>query len=351
MKFEQRFPAAKTTDKLEFEYSYITKDSKLGQCFVCGAFTRWIDIKFQKHVCSEECCTGAWRDFNENNSKVFRHEKFEVFKQAAETELAIASMSKPAWKDILIVVHDQLSYMKDCIESVRANTRDFTLYIWDNASRQDMVDYLDGLQREHASLPNPDWDIEVVRAPKNEGFIEPNNALAAMGTGDYIIPLNSDTKVFEHWDTAMIGWMQQNPDVAEVGYWGGHLGPDGRGFGGDNGYDVDYIPGWCFAISRETYKQFGLFNQTDLTFAYCEDADLSLRLKEAGKQIYALHVPLVYHFQNKTINVVEKEGEVDVRATFAHNHEYIEKRWHNYLEKDRVLARRAKEGQNVGQTQ
>jgi GT2 family glycosyltransferase len=183
-----------------------------------------------------------------------------------------------------------------------------------------------------------DWKITTIRSEKNTGFIEPNNELAAWGDSEYIVLLNSDTKVFPNWDRLMTGFMEAN-DVAEVGYWGGHMGPDGRGFGGANGHDVDYIPGWCLCIARQTYDQFGLFNK-QLKFAYCEDADLSLRLKEAGKKIYSLHAPLVHHYQNKTIVDVEKEGEVDVRASFEHNHQYIKERWHDYIANERVLLKR-----------
>lgn len=334
MKFEQRYPDAKTTERFEFEYSHVTKDAKLGQCFVCGAYTRWIDLKFQKHVCSEECCGAAWKEQSQPD--------LEDVRKVAEAELVIAAISKPAWKDILVIVRDQLPYLKICVESVREHTKNYTLHIWDNESGPETQEYIANLQQEHASLQNPDWKLKVRRSERNEGFIEPNNALAEDSEGDYLIPLNSDTKVFPHWDTAMIGWLQQYPEVAQVGYWGGHLGPDGRGFGGQNGYDVDYIPGWCFCISRETYNQFGLFNK-EMKFAYCEDADLSLTLQDAGKKIYALHVPLVYHYQNKTIKVVEKEGEVDVRATFEHNHEYLRRRWKDYLENRRVLQRRGKD--------
>lgn len=207
-------------------------------------------------------------------------------------------------------------------------------------SKEENKNFIEELQRDHF-LTNPDdWNIEVWRNEENAGFIVPNNRLAAVGDGEYIILLNSDTKVFQSWDTAMIGWLQHNSDVAQVGYWGGHLGPDGRGFGGDNGYDIDYIPGWCFCIERSVYQQLGLFDEQNLTFAYGEDSDFSLRLQEAGKKIYALHAPLVYHYQNKTIQAVKNEGEIDVKATFDRNHAYLQKRWHDYLATGRVFAKR-----------
>jgi GT2 family glycosyltransferase len=338
MKFEQKHPDAKSIDKFDFQDSYIIKDSGLGQCVVCDSFTRWIDGRAQKSVCSEECCSSFW---SANKGKTnYRHQQPDLVRQSCELELALASIAEPAWKDIIIVVHDQLMYLKMCIESIREHTSNYTLYIWDNGSGKETVDYLEQLQKEFAIGKDLDWDIEVWRSEKNEGFIIPNNKMAAIGEGDYIILLNSDTKVFRNWDMAMIGWLQQNSNVAQVGYWGGHLGDDGRGSGGDFGYNVDYIYGLCFCISRETYSKYGLFDQENLDFAYCEDSDFSLRLLEDGKNLYALHAPLVYHYQNKTIQAVNEEGRIDVRATFEHNHEYIRLRWKDYLSTKRVLLNR-----------
>jgi GT2 family glycosyltransferase len=166
--------------------------------------------------------------------------------------------------------------------------------------------------------------------------VVPNNEMIALGESPYVVLLNSDTKVFENWDNTMIAFLKNNPEYAQVGYWGGHLNADGRGFGGANGERVDYIPGWCFCIPRETYDQFGLFDE-HLKFAYCEDSDFSLRLKEGGKKIYSLYAPLVHHYQNKTVKQVEKEGELDLQATFDHNHSYFKNRWKEYLSKNRVL--------------
>jgi GT2 family glycosyltransferase len=144
----------------------------------------------------------------------------------------------------------------------------------------------------------------------------------------------------------MMGLMKQHEDVAQVGYWGGHLSEDGRGFGGSNGFDIDYVPGWCFCIKRETYNEHKLFSDK-LKFAYCEDSDFSLRLKEAGKRIYALHTPLVHHYQNKTVVAVEKEGSLDLRATFEYNHKYIKERWKYYLANERIMLKRKVENEKL----
>lgn len=332
MKFEQKYPDCTPTQKFEFEYSYVTKAPKLGWCQRCGSMTRWLDVIFQVNVCSEECGNSMWKQYRED--EYVRGPKLDSHLKRMKEELTIQGEGT---KDILIVVRDQLDYFKACIDSIRETTKDYHLYVWDNASGQETVDFI--LQLEAEGI------CTAIRSDKNKGFIEPNNRLVEAGSGEYIILLNSDTKVFSGWDRTLIGYLQQNTEVAQVGYYGGHLGPDGRGFGGDYGSDVDFIPGWCFCISRKTVQEFGLFND-ELHFAYCEDADFSLRLKEAGKKIFALSVPLVHHYQNVTIKQVEQEGEIDVRASFAHNHNYLKTRWKQYLEKERVLLKR-KDSQDV----
>lgn len=227
-----------------------------------------------------------------------------------------------ASKDILIVVRNQLSYIKPCIESIYQHTKNFKLYIWDNDSEKETRDYLVEVSKNS--------NVKLHRSGNNRGFIFPNNRLAELGSSDYIILLNSDTIVQPGWDTAMIGYLKSNLECAQCGYLGGFLNEEGRG--GDAygwGGDVDFIAGWCFCISRNLWKKYRLFDEINLDFAYGEDSDYSLRLREKGHKIYALHLNLVTHFGNKTIAVVQHEK--DVKTTFENNHEYLSKRWETYL--------------------
>lgn len=228
-------------------------------------------------------------------------------------------------KDILIVVRDQLEYLKNCIQSICVNTPlPYKIYLWDNASKPETADFISHLAETSA------W-VESVRVEENQGFIIPNNRLAAMGSHDYIILLNSDTVVRPLWSEAMIGWLRAHPNCAEVGYLGGWLDEQGRGHRWGFGSNVDYLCGWGVCISRKIYREFGLFDEDNLAFAYGEDSDLSLRLRDAGKEIYALHADLVVHYENKTINEVRKE--MDINKTFEQNHAYIRRRWAKYLAK------------------
>lgn len=239
-------------------------------------------------------------------------------------ELVLADLGKGVQKDILLVVHNELPYVQLAIESVLSHTKDYTLHIWDNGSDKPTADYLNKISENDL--------VRLYRSEDNKGFIIPNNEMAARCEAPYLILLNSDTKVYPYWDTAMIGWLKQYPEVAQVGYLGGYLDKMGKGVKFGFGGKIDYISGYCFCISRETYQQFGLFDAENLTFAYCEDSDFSMRLREAGKQIYSLYARLVHHYENKTIKNVLKK--LDLREILLNNCTFIQKRWSFYLPKN-----------------
>ena len=52
-------------------------------------------------------------------------------------ELACTMQYKPASKDILIVVHSQLPYLKKCIFSIRKHTQNYKILVWDNGSDEE----------------------------------------------------------------------------------------------------------------------------------------------------------------------------------------------------------------------
>lgn len=221
-------------------------------------------------------------------------------------------------KDIFIVVHNQLEYVKKCISSIVANTQNFKLYIWDNASDQETSGYL-------ASL-----DANVIRSDKNLGFIIPNNRLSELGTSDYFIYLNSDTEVLPNWDSCMIGFLKKNPDFYQVGYGGGKLDQNFYGTQSGFGENIDYVSGYCFCIKRSTYKKYGLFDEQNLAFAYAEDSDYSLTLKSKGHRIYCLYSRNVIHHENKTSNEVVKK--IDLTHFIKENHESMCRKWRSYLD-------------------
>ena len=252
--------------------------------------------------------------------------KLEEFHDEILHELLCKENAPKVQKDILIVVHDQLNYVKVCFDSVFANTKDYTLYVWDNASQDETKDYLKDLERQGL--------IVLTRSETNEGFIIPNNRLFSQGKSSHVILLNSDTRVHEGWSEVLTGYLHEHWEVGIVGYQGGKLNPQGEGRQTAYGKDVDYVSGWCLCTVRELIEdnlEGVLFDEENLIFAYAEDSDLSLRMREADFKVYALHVYFVDHFENKTILTVHNELGEFVQNTFDKNHEYIRRRWGRLL--------------------
>jgi len=234
-------------------------------------------------------------------------------------ELACTMQYKPASKDILIVVHSQLPYLKKCIFSIRKHTQNYKILVWDNGSDEETSFWI-----KHQN------DITSFRSEENLGFIIPNNTLAKKSNSEYIILLNSDTEVMPDWDCAMIAHIQQY-GYSQVGYLGGFLDHNGKGVRFGFGGDVDYIPGWCFCIPKSVYNHYGLFDEKNLEFAYCEDSEFSLRITDCGEKIYSLHLGLCVHYENVTIKEVQKS--INCHLTYEKNHHYIMKTYGHRLKK------------------
>lgn len=222
-------------------------------------------------------------------------------------------------KDILVVVRDQLPYVKNCLESVFRNTEDFTLHLWDNASGDETKTYLE----EVAGRPN----VALHRSGENEGFIVPNNRMAEKCSSDWLILLNSDTEVLPHWSEVLVGTLRNNPEILETGFGGGVLDDSCEFSGKGQGFGADYIAGYSVCLGRRTAESTGLFDERNLKFAYCEDSDLSLRIRESGGEIYACHSEdMVRHYGNRTSLAVAEEDPRLVSCA-RENLSYLKRRW------------------------
>lgn len=345
MLFDEKYKESTDYDQFDFEDTKIMKMPTKNNCVFCRQKeSNFIDISFQVPLCSEECTQSMWKAYQDEMQNDFIRNHMKRYEKEMQDELLFLENYKKATKDIIIVVHDQLKYLELTIKSIIKYTENYNLWIWDNNSGDQVQSYLKELMFNLNNKKN--ISCTVMRSDVNLGFIEPNNELAAIGESEYLILLNSDVEVFGGWDKALIGYLQNNQETKLTGYAGGLL--DENGVGGRLGYgkEVDYIAGWCLCLSRETYEKHGLFN-SELKFAYAEDSDLSMRIQSLGYNIHALHLLLVHHYENKTINKVSKEGKVNVRETFEHNHDKLRVIWKDYIENNRIDIRSRKKGEDA----
>ncbi len=251
----------------------------------------------------------------------------------AQDELMLLEHTPDQEKDILIVVRDQLPLLRNCLDSLAAAGGDFNLFIWDNDSGAETREYLRARAKQEPRM-------KLVESNENLGFIRPNNELAALGHAPWLILLNSDTEVLPGWDRALLGVLQAVPETAAAGYLGGILNENGLPAALGLGNAVDYLGGFCLALSRQTYDEHGLFDQA-YQFAYFEDSDFCLRLQEKGKQIYALHLDLVHHLENRTVKAeAALPGRAEfLAAAFRRNQELFLSRWSSLIRSRRRAGR------------
>lgn len=237
----------------------------------------------------------TYREISEENRKILIE------------ELKAQNSYTPCQKDIIIVVHNQYEHVKKCLSSIKDNTSDYNLFIWDNAS-----------DNKTKKLLRTKFKSET-----NIGFIKPNNILAQKGSSPYLILLNSDTIVSSGWDEAMIGLLQKDDKLGVIGYCGGKLDKNFRGREGYYGKDIDYVSGWCLCFPRSIYEKLGLFDE-NLQFAYGEDSDFCMKLKKNNYDLYALHLNYVKHIGNATAK------NVPISEHFFNNHQYLQKKWSQF---------------------
>ena len=66
IKFDVLFPNQPTdvyAPCVEFEGSELLKVPTPQPCMDCGNSTRWVDINFEGHLCSDECFRIVWRSY------------------------------------------------------------------------------------------------------------------------------------------------------------------------------------------------------------------------------------------------------------------------------------------------
>lgn len=149
----------------------------------------------------------------------------------------------------------------------------------------------------------------LIRNASNTGFASAANRGAEQATGDVVLLLNPDAIVQAGFRKAILQPLTAEPDWAAwmglvtmeaameagtlVNTSGGVVHFTGVSWAGEAGLPVPAVPdgrrevafasGACLAVRREDWREQGGFSPD--FFMYCEDADLSLRLRLAGRRI------------------------------------------------------------------
>ena len=164
-------------------------------------------------------------------------------------------------------------------------------------------------------------DVELVRAGVNLGFAAGNNVgiRRALDRGaDWVVLVNNDATVVaglvpaleaaaaRHRDAGVLAgkvYLADPPDVLwyaggsfepRVGYSGRVRGAGRRDDGSfDEERDVDWATGALLAVSRDAIERVGLLDEE--LFAYMEDVDWCLRIRDAGLRVVFVPTLKAWH--------------------------------------------------------
>jgi len=224
----------------------------------------------------------------------------------------LAPAAGPPHVSIIIPVYGQIAYTLNCLDSLLAHQSRYSaeIILVDDASPDNSGAFL-------AKLPH----VRTLLQKQNGGFIKSCAIGAAAARGAWLVMLNNDTRVVDGWLDALIGSFGRFPEAGLVGSKmhypdgslqeaGGIIWRDGSAWNYGRNDDpnrphyayarqVDYISGCSIAVTRESWAALGGFDPLYAP-AYCEDADLCLRIAASGKQVWFQPQSRIVHYEGRT---------------------------------------------------
>lgn len=245
---------------------------------------------------------------------------------------------------IVIPIYGQLAYTLNCIDSLFSHESQYSaeIIIIDDCSPDVSGSYLPDVA-----------DIRYHLQPQNGGFIRSCNTGGTMARGRFVLMLNNDTRVVPGWLDSILDSFSIFPKAGLVGsklfYADGSLQEAGGiiwrsgncwNYGRNDdpnrpeyshARQVDYISGCSIALPAKLWHALGGFDPL-FTPAYCEDADLCLRVADLGYEVWMQPQSRVVHYEGKTSGTDTGKG---VKAYQVTNTRKLYLRWRKTLETHR----------------
>lgn len=234
---------------------------------------------------------------------------------------------------INIVTINQPNYLKKCIETIyQTIPKDFPpseINIWENGSLKEIQEIVKQAVADAGQHPS----FVCHHFPHNEniGFGAAHNLMVGFSAGKYLCMLNDDMEIYEQdWANKMISGLSSttlqvggfNPSVCN------RLDANGHGYCAPP-HMTDYCDGAFIMMNMEWARVLGPWDTNVFKLAYCEDPDLSLRIRALGYKIKIMPIDHVHH-RAKTTSLIK---EFDLDGVAAINRIKLLKRWDWYMNK------------------
>jgi glycosyltransferase involved in cell wall biosynthesis/GT2 family glycosyltransferase/predicted O-methyltransferase YrrM len=244
-------------------------------------------------------------------------------KAAAQADISAAKPDAQPEASVVIPVFNNLIYTRQCITSLFTVKEpvNFEVIVVDNGSTDGTAEYL-------KQLPPA---VRVVSLGENLGFAKGCNMGAREARGRYVCFLNNDTVVLPGWLSAMVECMKRDAEIGIVGNLQIFPGTEkvqqaGIVCGADkmvrsiynNELPADhpavrkprefqFIAGSCMLIEKEFFWRLGGFDES--YHNSCEDVDLCMKARAAGRKVFYCPQSRIYHHESRTVAGHEKTSD------------------------------------------
>ena len=221
---------------------------------------------------------------------------------------------------VVVLNWNGINWLKKFLPILIEKSKDANIYIADNASTDNSVDYVNN------NFPN----VKVLKNFSNEGYAKGYNDSLETLKEEFFVLINSDIEVTDNWIKPIINLMETNLDIAAcqpkilsfhdrnkfeyAGACGGFIDTLGYPFcrgrifsdleDDNNQYnditEVFWASGACLFVRAKYFKEVNGFDND--FFAHQEEIDLCWRLKNKGYKIMVNPNSAVFHVGAGTLN-------------------------------------------------
>jgi GT2 family glycosyltransferase len=236
---------------------------------------------------------------------------------------------------ILVISFEKPQVIQAALESVFASETGFAfeVIVVDNASTE-----------ASAALSPFAERLKVIRNRENLGFTKANNRGVAEAQGDYLLFLNSDTKVDPDTLSRLVGFADAHPQAGAVGplvlngdgsfqlsfgrpfslfseFWQKTFAARAArhaGAGRLKAREVGWVSGCCLLTRREYFSEAKVFDEG--IFLYFDDSELCTHLRKMGKKIFFCPAARIVHFGGASVAAIPARTALEYRRSQLHTY-------------------------------
>ena len=226
---------------------------------------------------------------------------------------------------VVILNYNGLYFLEKFLPSILQHSAPYPVIVADNKSSDTSLPYI------RQNFPQ----VHIIENGANYGYAQGYNMALKQVEAEYVILLNSDVEVTEHWIDPIITLMDKDRTIAAcqpkildfhqrdhfeyAGAAGGYIDNYGYPFcrgrifntlEKDQGQfndtaEVFWATGACLFVRSKAFWQVGGFDAS--YFAHMEEIDLCWRLKNFGHKIFVEPSSVIYHIGGGTLNKLSKQ--------------------------------------------